>query len=226
MAIIPIGSLDLITEFGANDTLLINTANGVKTIKASDVGGTSSADDTSYDNTTSGLTATSVQDAIDEIAQSGSSGGSGSSGSGSSADLVISINAGSIGTKTPTGISSFTSFTVSIGKSYDDVLAKARTGSLDIDGGLYWSYTDGGTPVSTCVRPIMVMSQEVYPAAALSQLGLSTQKDAIVITVNAGCYDYDSKDETMELIACMGEGAMRVIAEISNEIVVIDPVGS
>ncbi len=34
-------------------------------------GGASSADDVSYDNTDSGLTATNVQDAIDEVAQSG-----------------------------------------------------------------------------------------------------------------------------------------------------------
>lgn len=52
---------------GSNVTLTPDGTNKTVTIASTGGGGASSADDVSYDNTTSGLTATNVQDAIDEV---------------------------------------------------------------------------------------------------------------------------------------------------------------
>lgn len=87
-------------------------------------GGVSSADDVSYDNTTSGLNATNVQDAIDELAQG--------SGGTSQPDFVLSGTCDS--TPDATDISGALDNIV-FNSTISDMVTKATaTGGLDVGG--------------------------------------------------------------------------------------------
>ncbi len=140
--------------------------------KGSGGGGSSSADDVSYDNTSSGLTADNVQDAIDEIAQSG--------GGGITYDIIIS------GTSTngdePIS-ANLENATYEFNNTMNNMLRKVMDrGMLDVAGILHWSSDDiiKYIPLTTANHLISII-----PQAVVEQLvpGL-TDKDVIEVTIS------------------------------------------
>lgn len=141
-------------------------------------GGATSADDVSYDNTDSGLDATNVQDAIDEIAQSGGE---------STPDLVVS------GTSNGTPGSANVTLAMqnaAYNKDIDGLLEKVRaTGSLDIGG--YISFID--TPQNGSIEyyyPVKVIANtangntaQIIPKDTAIALQYPVDSDVILITV-------------------------------------------
>ena len=151
-------------------------------------GGATSADDVSYDNTDSGLNATNVQDAIDEIAQSGGE---------STPDLVIS------GTSNGTPGSANVTLAMqnaTYNKDIDGLLAKVRaTGTLDIGG--YISYTE--TPQNGSIEhyyPVKVIAStgdgntaQIIPKDTARAMQYPVDSDVILIKVGTA---YDKSEIT------------------------------
>lgn len=144
-----------------------------------------------------------------------------SGGGGESVDLTLVAVASGIttsGSYNTQAITGFTSFTLTANKGFDTLLAKARTKRLSIDGGVSW-ITDG---VAT-IADVNVHEQSVYPKEALSQLGLATNKDAILLSLSSIYKRGDQTDRELELYLRFSP-AMRLIYEDTNgDMQIIDP---
>ena len=157
------GTVNTITELIGNgtptttDKTIIGAINELKAeIDALAPGGEVAADDVTYDNTDSGLTATNVQDAIDELAQGGA-GGADLNFVHSNTGTVTPVSGLSV-TADVTEVHSLTNTDYSIGKIY---------GGVTLSG----SYTGTGTGV------------EWNKLATLSGLGLPTIAEAYNIVI-------------------------------------------
>lgn len=148
--------------------------------------------------------------------------GSGGGGGGdATADLTLVAVASGIttsGSYNTQAITGFTAFTLTANKGFDTLLAKARTKKLSIDGGVSWT-TDG---VAT-IADVNVHEQSVYPKEALSQLGIVTNKDTILLTLSSIYKRGDQTDRELELYLRF-QPAMRLIYEDTNgDMQIIDP---
>lgn len=108
------------------DKTIIGAINELKAaIDALAPGGEVDANDVSYDNTSSGLTATNVQDAIDELAQGGGAGGADLnftvSGTGTVTSTVGTVNSSS------TSVKALLNAGLSIGKIYGGIVVNTVT---------------------------------------------------------------------------------------------------
>ena len=136
-------------------------------------GGASAAEDVSYDNTTSGLTATNVQAAIDEVAQGGG-------GGTSQPDFILKGNTST--TPTTSDITSALG-SVEFKSDIDAMVDKAqKTGGLDIGGcfkdsnlNYYKSMIDYNSTV------------QVLPSSALPVSYGVTSDYAILLTLTTAC---------------------------------------
>ena len=169
-------------------------------------GGASSADKVSYDNTESGLNATNVQDAIDEVAQGG--------GSGITYDVTISGTA----TGDVTNLEDWKGATYTAKSSVTDMLAKIRaTGKIDFDGGLTKSATSTiGVPVVQYHLPIIqyceIMSAEYFAILCQSQ-GLTVDGETEGIVIHASGLDasLDYEHNFMLVIGVLEGGSIACI---------------
>ncbi len=125
----------------------------------------SSADDVSYDNADSGLEATNVQDAIDEIAHGG--------GGGSSLpDVYVSSTASD---NPGAGGETYTSPVFRFGDTIDNIVAKIGNGSFNFKGQLLYPGTMGQ---NSC--KIECMGTSVIPKATIEGYEIPTLSDAIM----------------------------------------------
>ena len=135
-------------------------------------GGASAAEDVSYDNTTSGLTATNIQDAIDEVAQ----------GSGGTAQPDFILKGNTSTTPTASDISSALG-SIEFKSDIDTMVDKAqKTGGLDIGGcfkdsnlNYYKSIIDYNSTV------------QVLPSSALPVSYGVTSAYAVLLTLTTAC---------------------------------------
>lgn len=152
-------------------------------------GGSSSAEDVSYDNTTSGLTATNVQDAIDEVAQ----------GETSQPDFILKGNTS--GTPTTSDISSALG-SIEFKSDIDAMVEKAqKTGGLDIGGCFKDSNLNYYKSMIDYNRTVQVL-----PSSALPPSYGVTSDYAILLTLTTAC----SSDTLYVGIAEIGETLMCV----------------
>ena len=136
------GTVNTITELIGNgtptttDKTIIGAINELKAeIDALAPGGEVAADDVSYDNTDSGLSATNVQDAIDELAQGGGAGGA-DLNFVTSGDCTITSNNGTVAAFS--SVKYLLNAAKSIGKIY---------GGIETDGTI--NIASGWTTVAT-----------------------------------------------------------------------------
>lgn len=155
-------------------------------------GGASSADDVSYDNTTSGISATNVQDAIDEIAQ-------GSSPVDVVPDLVIS------GTFSENlNDTAFEGFTYAFknGLTIEDIIDKIEDkGKIDIKSNIYRPRDDGEGNVLlkeyaslSCDQSTIMVSTVPAVASQIVELNgdsRGTSKNAVVLPLCGGAAFWD-----------------------------------
>lgn len=141
-------------------------------IATNGTGGASSASDVSYNNTSSGLTADNVQNAIDEVAQSG--------GGGITYDIIVSGTSTSGDEPTSTNLEDAT---YEFNNTMNNMLRKVMDrGMLDVSGILHWT-SDGIVkyiPLTTANHLISIIPQAVAEQLAP---GL-TDKDVIEVTIS------------------------------------------
>lgn len=157
-----------------------------------------------YDNTDSGLTATNVQDAIDEVSSSGGGGGT-----GITYDLTVSGTA----TGDCTTDTDWTGATWTANTEVSDMLDKIQTkGDIDIDGALTKSWTNMLNLQATAYYRPVIRWCEIVPALVIenfaSQVGITTdgETDGIfVYGAGMGASGEYSEDFTL-VIARLANG--------------------
>lgn len=165
-------------------------------------GGASSADDVSYDNTTSGISATNVQDAIDEIAQ-------GVTPVDVVPDLVIS------GTFSENlNDTAFEGFTYAFknGLTIEDIIDKIEDkGKIDIKSNIYRPRDDGEGNVLlkeyaslSCDQSTIMVSTVPAVASQIVELNgdsRGTSKNAVVIPLCGGAAFWDVDGTDIKILA-------------------------
>lgn len=118
-------------------------------------------------------------------------------------------------------VSSFTSFSLTTEKTFDALLAKARTKILSCDGSLSW--TDESTMIE--MRPVEIWKQEIAPAALLAYYGITSSKDGILVYFDSFNYRSEATSDETEVYRRIGAyGAMRLIYEDANgDMQIVDP---
>ena len=179
MAIKTIDELTPMTtsELTSSDVLIVGTSSGAKKIPAEAAfsgGGASSADEVSYDNTSSGLNATNVQDAIDEVAQGGGGGGS------FAPDIYVSCSSDVEPTESDPIL--YTEPVFGFGDTIDNIVTKLGNGSLVFAGKHKFPGTMGDMYYKMDYESIGVVPKATIEAVAQQMsLDIVPLSDAIVI---------------------------------------------
>ena len=127
----------------------------------------------------------------------------GGSGGDATADLTLIAVATGITSSGNNGeaITGYSSFTLTVNKDFDALLAKARTKFLSLDGSVSW--TDTQTTAKE-VRPVSIWKQEVAPSSAIVAFGIQTEKDGVIVYIDSFLYKGEAQSDSSEVYRRMG----------------------